>query len=386
MIAAAEALPFTTSEMATWNWINGSTPSAITGGKLHITDSREFVWARNLDAFSHDGCVGFRWYTTEVALPSDTDHWLVRHVRNSSTSTDFAIGLKVLANGTFEVWWLLPGAEHVLGSSSAGLAQAGGVVHHIALYCDMVGTGPWELRVNNVTIASGSRPAGTNYTVAGPTFGSNRVGSVVTYNDYFYDFYSTHADSPPFDELFFSNNYIVGVLRPNGAGSFSDLTPVGDTPNWKCVDEVTHDDDTTYVKVNNSTTHQHDTYAFSNLPSATMRPYLIEFRAWATSGEVGATYKPNFKFLSGAFALTFDSAFAFSSPSNTYTRWPTVQQFLALGSTPLTAADVNVMEFGFGGARFSGTYTNGIKITQVYCAFLQDGAVTPQYGYALIVG
>lgn len=38
------------------------------------------------------------------------------------------------------------------------------------------------------------------------------------------------------------------ILYPNGAGSSSVLTPVGDTPNWKCVDEVgTIDSDTTYV-------------------------------------------------------------------------------------------------------------------------------------------
>lgn len=41
------------------------------------------------------------------------------------------------------------------------------------------------------------------------------------------------------------------VLRPNGAGNSSAMTAVGDTPNWKCVDDTTYDNDTTYV---NSTT------------------------------------------------------------------------------------------------------------------------------------
>lgn len=41
------------------------------------------------------------------------------------------------------------------------------------------------------------------------------------------------------------------TLRPNGAGNSTELTIAGDTPaatNWESVDEVTADDDTTFVK------------------------------------------------------------------------------------------------------------------------------------------
>ena len=37
------------------------------------------------------------------------------------------------------------------------------------------------------------------------------------------------------------------VLRPERAGSRTELTPYGDTPGWRCVDDVSPDDDTTYV-------------------------------------------------------------------------------------------------------------------------------------------
>jgi len=53
------------------------------------------------------------------------------------------------------------------------------------------------------------------------------------------------------------------TLRPNGAGTTTQLTPVGDTPNWECVDEETADDDTTYVK-NTEATWKTDTYAMQN--------------------------------------------------------------------------------------------------------------------------
>lgn len=37
------------------------------------------------------------------------------------------------------------------------------------------------------------------------------------------------------------------TIRPNAAGDITQLTPEGDTPNWKCVDEETKDDMTTFV-------------------------------------------------------------------------------------------------------------------------------------------
>lgn len=38
------------------------------------------------------------------------------------------------------------------------------------------------------------------------------------------------------------------TFRPNAPGSLADCTPVGDAPNWKCVDEAVADEDTTYNK------------------------------------------------------------------------------------------------------------------------------------------
>lgn len=38
------------------------------------------------------------------------------------------------------------------------------------------------------------------------------------------------------------------TLRPNGAGFVDDWTPIGDSPSWKCVDEVIADDFTTCIQ------------------------------------------------------------------------------------------------------------------------------------------
>jgi len=39
-------------------------------------------------------------------------------------------------------------------------------------------------------------------------------------------------------------------LRPNGVGDYSQLSPVGDSPGWKCVDEVTADEGVTRIQSN----------------------------------------------------------------------------------------------------------------------------------------
>lgn len=41
---------------------------------------------------------------------------------------------------------------------------------------------------------------------------------------------------------------MIRTLRPTGAGARSQLTAVGDTPNWNCVEETSSDSDTTYVE------------------------------------------------------------------------------------------------------------------------------------------
>ncbi|HEX2898011.1 MAG TPA: hypothetical protein VHP63_08185, partial [candidate division Zixibacteria bacterium] len=53
------------------------------------------------------------------------------------------------------------------------------------------------------------------------------------------------------------------VIRPNGVGSNAELTGSGCASNWQCVDEVTSDDDATYVVAPGSSTFN-DSYAAEN--------------------------------------------------------------------------------------------------------------------------
>jgi hypothetical protein len=59
------------------------------------------------------------------------------------------------------------------------------------------------------------------------------------------------------------------TLRPMGDGNYRDFSYLGDTRNWRCVDEQTADGDTTYVYIRDTGTSNRDTYATENSPVTT---------------------------------------------------------------------------------------------------------------------
>ncbi|MEM2351522.1 MAG: ABC transporter substrate-binding protein [Thermoproteota archaeon] len=69
------------------------------------------------------------------------------------------------------------------------------------------------------------------------------------------------------------------VLKPNGPGTYTQWTPVGDSPNWKCVDEgIVPDGDTTYVK--SMTDGSVDSYALEDTTKiGTIRSVTVLFYA-----------------------------------------------------------------------------------------------------------
>lgn len=62
------------------------------------------------------------------------------------------------------------------------------------------------------------------------------------------------------------------TIMPAATGSFSDFTPIGDTPNWRCVDEIPADDDTTYVS--SGTVNNRDSYGYEQV-TLTGNPNLV---------------------------------------------------------------------------------------------------------------
>lgn len=53
------------------------------------------------------------------------------------------------------------------------------------------------------------------------------------------------------------------ILRPNGAGFITELTANGAATNWECVDEASHDSNTTYVSNNSSGITKKDLYTIN---------------------------------------------------------------------------------------------------------------------------
>lgn len=62
-------------------------------------------------------------------------------------------------------------------------------------------------------------------------------------------------------------------ITVNGAGASTQLTPIGTTPNWECVNETSNDGDTTYVR-NTTASPLIDTYTF-DASSITATAYIM---------------------------------------------------------------------------------------------------------------
>ncbi len=71
----------------------------------------------------------------------------------------------------------------------------------------------------------------------------------------------SEADQPNWNSVLPSGE--TEILRPNAAGTYTQLTPIGDTSNYLCVDEEVADDDTTYISVT-GVDEKYDTYSISN--------------------------------------------------------------------------------------------------------------------------
>jgi len=69
------------------------------------------------------------------------------------------------------------------------------------------------------------------------------------------------------------------TIRPNEAGTFSEWVPVGDSPNYKCGDEETRDDDVTYVGAEAS--RKSDSYNLQDHTTETGNISKVRIVAWA---------------------------------------------------------------------------------------------------------
>lgn len=120
-------------------------------------------------------------------------------------------------------------------------------------------TGSYEVRVDEVEVASDT---GVD-TQAGSDGNADRVaffGNAAS-NDYRYDDWYICDDTGSVNNDFLGSRKVI-TLFPNAAGDSTDFTPDSGS-NFQRVDEVGHDDDTSYVE--SSTADDEDLYNFDNL-------------------------------------------------------------------------------------------------------------------------
>lgn len=191
------------------------------------------------------------------------------------------VGWNVTATGAIQV---VRNNTTVLGTSSAGVIAVDTwyYVEFKASISDSVGT--YEVRVNGVSVLSGSsadtRTSGANGRIEGIQI------SGVTSKQYRFD------DLYILDTTGSVNNDFLGDLRvsarlPNGNGTASQFTGSdgNSTDNYALVDESPHNSGTDYV--GSSTAAQKDTYAVANLPYTPITVFGVQVTAVATKSLAG---------------------------------------------------------------------------------------------------
>ena len=147
------------------------------------------------------------------------------------------------------------------------------------------------------------------------------------------------------------------TLRPNGSGDLTNLNPVGDSPNYKCVDESSSDGDTTYVATTTAKPSGSDLYNIEDtgIPAgSTINGVTVFARCRSTS----TTYKASFWILLKKSGGTIQQG-AEHIPSTTYTSYHD-------SFTGVSLSDLNGLQIGISIASGSNTYYYSGRCTQVY--------------------
>jgi hypothetical protein len=196
----------------------------------------------------------------------------------------------------------------VLGTASG--TYAGNTWYYLEARVKLgASTGEIEVRVNNAVVLNL-----TNVNTA--------TGSLTSYTNIGFD--ANSAMNPHIDDLYVcdktgstNNNFLgpvsVYTLMPNGAGSTTNLTPVGAASNWQAVSEIAADT-TTYAETN--TTGNKDYYAFQDLPAGITTVFGVATRTKSSTPDNGGrkvrlNMKNGASVISSAFrTLTMSSWFS----------------------------------------------------------------------------
>jgi RHS repeat-associated protein len=175
------------------------------------------------------------------------------------------------------------------------------------------------------------------------------------------------------NRLQLDRNATTVVLRPNGAGSSAQWTPVGCTPNWQCVDESTSDGDTTRVET--STPGAVDSYALQDLAPASATIVSVTVTAIARDYALGCNQDPTLcggdiaLQVNGYTGTTQHVGYGYAPKGQTWTTNP------ATGKAWMMA-DVNALEAGIENVYLSAA----TRVTQVYVVVNIGSGTTYAYG------
>ena len=149
----------------------------------------------------------------------------------------------------------------------------------------------------------------------------------------------------------------VETLRPNGAGDITEFIATGAPSGWQCIDEVSSDNDTTYVTgsggnfvVSDSlyTIEPSSLGSFDNVSSITVRA-----RVKKDGGGDDPTIELAIK-KSGDSTEYYPFPVSVSSASYVTTTYPTF---------PITREELDDVQIG---ARITNTVSTTVRITQMY--------------------
>lgn len=243
------------------------------GDTYAVGDCTMFGWTANpasiQSGYVAGGCIRFSNQSMNKTLPVTSAEWTVGfHWRPTTGTTAFQPLLTFLEGATVHArllydgggTWTLDrnGTALAGGTSGGGFGVGSGAFATVEIYVKINDTtGAWELRLNGVTVFSGSakdtQNGGTGL-ISVLRWTSPAVGGVMDLDDIWYD------DTP--GGAFRGDVRAIGTV-PNAAGNYAQWTPNAST-NVSRVDDATPNADTDYNS--SATPNQIDTFGFAALP------------------------------------------------------------------------------------------------------------------------
>lgn len=178
------------------------------------------------------------------------------------------------------------------------------------------------------------------------------------------------CDSPEVD-----NVPQILTIRPNAIGDVTQLTPAGDTPNWKCVDEETKDDMATVVRIPGTylePSSEYDLYNLTNYTTETGTISKIVVFAWVWLYRLSETKT--------VIKTNGSTHYAIRTPAAD-TRWYLISTEYALNPTTSFAwtwNDINDLQAGIFLTSPYSTPENSNVCTQVYVAVHYSNKISPE--------